>query len=301
MRSVNLPTFNFKLLYLTVLTFTIMFSCKSTIPDEPINDDSAYISDVFEYVYAPGQHSKKAFSTDINNILGKPSNDKFIYLGGFGGFVVAGFNHDIMNGNGADFEVFALAGASPEPAVVYVMSDDNSDGKPNDTWYELKGNQFENSKRNYWVKYYKADTTNITPEKRNITWKDSENNTGEIICGYGAVNSSGWWWPATTTDSITLHGTRLPNAYDNNSSEQAVLWTVPRGRFTEGYAENLHGIDFDKELGGNKLDISSAVNTVGESVNLTAIRFIKIQTGVFQQAGWTNEVSSEIRGAMDLK
>jgi len=292
---------NIKLFSKIIFILTILFSCKETTPDETISDESAYISEVFEYVYAPGQHSKKAFPSDINNIVGKPSIDKFIYLGGFGGYVVAGFNHNITNGIGFDFEVFALAGASPEPAVVYVMSDDNGDGKPNETWYELKGNQFENSSRNYWVKYYKADTTKIVPEKRNITWIDSQNNTGELICGYGAINSSDWWWPSTTTDSIVLSGTRLPNAYDNNSTDQAVLWTVPRGRFTEGYAENMHGIDFDNELVGNKLDISNAVNNKGNAVNITAIRFLKIQTGVFQQAGWTNEVSSEIRGAMDLR
>lgn len=301
MRFMNFSTLHLSLFYFSIIYSFTLFSCKSTIPEEPTNDDSAYISEVFEYVYAPGQHSKKAFPTDISNIIGKPLNDKFLYLGGFGGYVVAGFNHNVLNVNGADFEVFALAGASPEPAVVYVMSDDNGDGKPNETWYELKGNQFEISRRNYWVRYYKADTTNIIPESRNITWIDSENNKGELICGAGAVNSSGWWWPATTSDSITLRGTRLPNAYDNNSTEKAELWTVPRGRFTEGYAENMHGIDFDNIMGGNKLDISNAVDEFGKKVELTSIRFIKVQTGVFQQAGWLNEVSSEIRGAMDLR
>jgi len=36
-------------------------------------------------------------------------------------------------------------------------------------------------------------------------------------------------------------------------------------------------------------------------VNLPHIRFIKIQTAVFQQAGWLNEVSTEVRGAKDLR
>lgn len=288
---------NFQLFCAIALFSLLQFSCKSNSPEEPIIEDSAYISVVFEYVYAPGQHAKKANASDKTNFIGKPSNDKsWLYLGGFGGYVVAGFNHNVVNGEGADFEVYALAGATPEPAIVYVMSDNNNDGKPNETWYELKGNQFENSRRNYWVRYYKA-----TSDSTNISWKDSENNKGELICGYGATNSAGWWWPATTADSITFSGTRLPDAYDNNSTADTPFWSVPAERFTNGYAENLFGNDFDKNVGSNKLDISNAVDIDGNAVSLSEIRFIKVQTGVFQQAGWTNEVSSEIRGARDLR
>jgi hypothetical protein len=78
-------------------------------------------------------------------------------------------------------------------------------------------------------------------------------------------------------------------------------WTVPKDKFIWGYAENNFGTDYDKSVGANKLDISNAIDSLGNSVSLTNIRFIKIQTAVFQQAGWTNEVSAEIRGAKELK
>jgi hypothetical protein len=283
--------------FLTFFVFVVLLSCKGSEPEDNSGTNSAaYISEVFEYVYGPGQHAKISKSTDISSFIGEPKTDKWLYLGGFGGYIVAGFNHNVANGDGADFEVFALQGASPEPAVVYVMSDTNGDGKPNESWYELKGNQFTNSKRNYWVRYYKAvsDTTNIT-------WLDSEGSKGSLTCGFGATNSAGWWWPAVTTDSITLHGTRLPNAYNDNSVDGAQYWVVPTDRFTWGYAENVFGTDYEKTVGGNKLDISNAVDSLGNAVNLPHIRFIKVQTGVFQQAGWTNEVSSEVRGAKDLR
>ena len=38
----------------------------------------------------------------------------------------------------------------------------------------------------------------------------------------------------------------------------------------------------------------------GNAVKLTSIRFIKVQTGIFQQAGWLNEISTEVYGAADL-
>lgn len=282
----------------SVLVFSGMLqllfvSCKD---DEPTNNSSAYITRVFSYVYGPGQNAKQALPSDTANFVGEPSNDKgWLYLGGFGGYVVAGFDHNVKNVDGPDFEVFALQAPSPQPAVVYVMPDSNGDGLPNDTWYELKGNQFDNSIRHYWVRYYKAET-----DSANITWKDSEGNTGELISGYGSAWSSGWWWPSTTTDSITFSGTRLPDSYVNTSTTSTQYWTVPPGVFTRGYADNLDGTDYETTIGGNKLDISNAVDSLGNPVNLTEIRFIKVQTGVFQQAGWLNEVSSEIRGAKDL-
>jgi len=279
-----------------IFFFFLMLSCEGTTPDAP-DDNSAYITSVYEYVYAPGQHAQLAKANDSSNFIGKPSNDKpWLYLGGFGGYVIAGFNHEVVNGDGADFEVYALPGAMPEPAVVYVMSDENADGKPNDTWFELKGNQFDNCRRNYWVRYYKS-----VSNADNVTWKDSEGSRGELFSGFGESVSANWWWSPTLTDSITFTGTRLPDAYDNSSADETQYWTVPTGRYTWGYAENQDGTDFDKILGANKLDISNAVDAEGNAVVLANIRFIKVQTGVFQRAGWTNEVSSEVRGAKDLR
>jgi hypothetical protein len=284
-----------KIYFLLIFPFISMalISCGNEVQSKP----SAYITTVFDYVYAPGQHSQLAKKTDIANFIGEPTNDKgWIYLGGFGGYVIAGFDHNVLNGDGFDFEVIALKGASPEPGIVYVMSDTNGDGLPNETWYELKGNQFQNSKRNYWVRYFKA-----VSDSANITWKDSENKQGELISGFGSNYSAAWWWPSTSVDSITFKGTRLPDAYDNNSNGSTQNWVVPTDRFTWGYVKNLYGTDYNSNLGANKFDISNAIDSLGNAVNLTNIRFIKIQTAVFQQAGWLNEVSTEVRGARDLR
>ena len=284
-------------LIILVLFSFILFSCKSTEPEDNSNDTSAYISKVFEYVYGPGQHAQLALPTDTTFFIGKPSDTEgWLFLGGFGGYVIAGFNHNVVNGEGVDFEVFALRGFSPEPAVVYVMSDDNGDGKPNETWYELKGNQDSASMRNYWVRYFKAAN-----DSSNITWKDSKGASGELVSGYGVKYSKAWWWPYSLTDSITLSGTRLPDSYENQSVNGAQYWVVPKDKFTWGYAKNMYGTDFDATAGANKLDISNAIDANGHAVNLASIRFIKVQTGVFQRAGWLNEVSSEVKGAKDLR
>jgi hypothetical protein len=283
---------------ISILVVAVSFlSCKENAGNEPELSNSIYVTQVFDYVYAPGQHAQLAKPADIEHFIGEPSDEKgFLYLGGFGGYVIAGFDHDIQNKEGYDLEIFALPGATPEPAIVYVMSDDNGDGKPNEIWYELKGNQFENEKRNYWVRYYKPTSSND-----NIQWKDSEGESGELVSGFGAPNTSSWWWPTCTEDSITLEGPRLPDAYDDNSSEGTQSWKVPEDRFVWGYAENNFGTDYDAVHHSNKLDISNAVDASGKAVHLEKIRFIKIQTAVFQRAGWVNEVSAEIRGAAELK
>jgi hypothetical protein len=47
-------------------------------------------------------------------------------------------------------------------------------------------------------------------------------------------------------------------------------------------------------------DIDNAVAADGTPAELTSIRFIKVQTSVFQRAGWMNEISTEVMGAKDL-
>lgn len=289
-------TSNYFKFSLSILVVLIAISCKNEIV-EPELVDPSYITDVYEYVYAPGQHAKLAKADDIQYFKGNPEkHSKWVYLGGFGGYIVAGFDHDVINGEGVDFEVYALKGASPEPAIVYVMPDSNKDNKPNDTWYELVGNQHGNSKRNYWLKYKKANSANA-----NISWLDSDGKTGELIPGYNAEFSADWWWSATNSASITFNGTRLPDSYSNVGTSTEQLWVVLKDLFTWGYAENNTGTDYINSTGANQLDISNAVDESGKTVNLSSIRFIKVQTAVFQQAGWTNEVSAEVRGAKDLR
>lgn len=59
--------------------------------------------------------------------------------------------------------------------------------------------------------------------------------------------------------------------------------------------------DYDSALAANSFDISDVVDSLGKAVDLPHIRFIKVKTGVFQQAGWLNTISTDLMGAKDLK
>lgn len=254
--------------------------------------ESVFISEVFEYVYAPGQHADRAKSTDVQYMVGDPSlHSGWLFLGGFGGFVIAGFPRNIANGEGYDLEVFSLPGAGPEPAIVSVMQDLNGNGQPDEQWYELAGSLNDVSDRNYQLTYYKP-LTNAS----NVRWSDNRGQRGELIPGFGQATSVRWWWSETAADSITFRVTRLPDVYERTTIHGVDLWTVPEGIVQWGYAENSQGVDFDTENGTNRLDIQHAIDSEGKSVQLPHIRFVKIQTAVFQRAGMLNEISAEIRG-----
>ena len=293
-----------KNIFTLIVSCGLLLACNPPTPiDEPSIDNpevdlSMYITYVFEYVYAPGQHARDIDSErEKRNFIGPPTADT--HLGGWGGFIIAGFNHNVLNVEGKfDFEVFSN-GISPEPAIVFVMSDTNGDGvfDPNGTWYELKGSEFNHPKtiRNYTLTYFRA-----VSDTANITWRDNQGNTGELISSSGGRFSAHWWWSETTSDSITFTCTRLPDAYFNHLSPPSQHWFVPDTLFTWGYAENNQGKDYCRTNQSNKFDISNAVDADGNPVHLEHIRFIKIRTSVFQQAGWLNEISAEVRGARNL-
>ena len=97
------------------------------------------------------------------------------------------------------------------------------------------------------------------------------------------------WIPAK---SITFSGTRLPdNFYDQSGVGN--YWV---GRsYAYGYADNAPNNDE-----ASNIDISWAVDKNGNYVHLPGIDFIKVYTGINQEAGWLGEVSTEIIGAYDL-
>jgi len=264
-----------------------------------LKENSAYVTKVFDYKYAPGQHASLIPSDwKGNDFIGKPwtDNKTFTSLGGWGGYIIAGFDHTVLNGPGKDFAVYTQPGPGSEPAVVYVMQDTNGDGLPNDgDWIELKGSESDNPEtiRHYQVTYTKPVGNG------NVTWRDNKGNHGELIPVFA---SSSWWWQGYGDQTeITFSGVKLPNAYVNSSTQPDVEnWVIRPGLFSWGYAECYGNQDYNAELKANLFDISNAVDASGNPVNLTGIRFIKVQSAVFQIAGWLNEVSTEVSGAVDL-
>ena len=142
---------------------------------------SKYISQVFDYLPAVGQFTNKLptyvdgdTQTEMTAKAGKAligEKPSMITLGGYGGYVVFGFDHTILNQKDKrDFKVLGngFAGSS-EPGIIMVAYDKNKNGKPDeDEWYEIAGSEYSNPTtiKNYTITYHKpaVEDSKATPE-----------------------------------------------------------------------------------------------------------------------------------------
>lgn len=273
---------------------------EAVTPSSPASP-SPFVAAVLEYEYAPGQHIRLLEKAPASGIIG--GNTHNILLGGWGGHITAAFDHDVPNLPGSDLIIYCGNSVSPEPGVVFVMQDKNGNGLPDDDWLEIKGSETGKPgyDRNYKVTYFRP-----ADDSANVTWADNHGQTGEL------PGSQNWWWH-TAQDSVAYTGTLVcTDAYFNQPQANGQqYWAVPQGRFLYGYAENgsapdrtrengYLATDFDADLRGNRIELDSATNAQGDFAPPTSIRFVKVQTGVFQQAGWLGEISTEINGMADL-
>ena len=245
---------------------------------------SPYINKVFDYRPAPGQFvnqlpeyetgdTREDMRRKAEESIGG-ENDIPISLGGYGGYVVFGFDHPIINLPGAyDFKITGNAiittppeaprdGGSCEPGIVMVAFDANNNGLPDDIWYELAGSEYAKPEtvKNYQITYNKADYPNYPK------WIDDE--------------------------SLFFEGTKLAdNAVDESGTGvNYVLYAYPWG-----YADNYPNSDERSNF-----NIEWAVDADGNPIHLAAVHFVKVYTGVHQQCGWLGETSTEVSGAEDL-
>ncbi len=279
-----------------------------------IAPEAPYISEVIEYVPAPGQFintawgSPRSAATIVGGLNGSLS------LGAFGGYVVFKFGKPVENdpGNpyGIDFTIFGNAQeAWAEHGIVSVMKDENGNGLADDTWYELAGSDyfFSSTRFDHQVTYFNPGK----PVATDVAWSDDLGNTGFIMTNgiqtqpYYPLTDS---FPSVSPDAYTLSGTMLPDLPD--TSDPVTLRSSPK---PFGYADNrTRGVapytlpdnpyTAEKEhSGGDPFDIGWAVDDSGEYVDLDAVDFIRVHTAVQAHAGWLGEMSTEIVGAVDVE
>lgn len=148
------PCCYFKTVY-SVDWFVI--SCHSQNETEEIKANSVYITDVFEYVYARGSMRRWQKLPTWPHFKGDPAqHSKWLYLGGLE-VILPQVSITTSSIAKVSFLKFMYALVDQRPNLLWYMLCRMKTGmeNPNETWYELKGNQFENSKRNYWLRYYK--------------------------------------------------------------------------------------------------------------------------------------------------
>lgn len=282
---------------------------------------SKYISNVLDFrpgigqftneipLYVAGNTEAVVINTAKKALVG--SNTTMVSLGSFGGYVVFGFDHTIPNMGGRDFKILGNAfwgseasesrSGSCEPGIVVVAYDKNKNGVPDEEeWYEIAGSEyFKNTTiKNFSITYHKPDP-NKQPvagiefwqtDVEYISWEDNLGNTGYKTKNVFHDQS---YYPLWIADaSYTLKGTKIEdNFYDQSGTGN--YWVGKSFEF--GYADNAPNNDE-----ASNIDISWAVDKNGNYVKLPGIDFVKVYTGVNQEAGWLGEVSTEVAGAYDL-
>lgn len=231
---------------------------------------------------------------------GKP-NPIWVSLGGFGGYIVVGFDHSIENSGNYDLAILGNSfGGSSEPGIVWVMQDENGNGLPDDTWYELAGSETGKAEtiQDYAVTYYRPSGTGMP-----VQWTDNMGNSGQIDY-LKTYHNQDYYYPLwVTEDSYTLTGTCL-KARNYDASGKGTYWV--NKEYDWGYADNYSPVDRltgDANAGAsanaNHFKISNAIDFECKPVHLDYIDFVKVQVGVNAKSGWLGELSTEVFGFYD--
>ena len=303
----------------TTPSYTILHNTTIVVFDEEVAY-SPYISKVLEYNPAPGQfiNTMPEYEEGDNyqTMLRKAedaiagTNRSLISLGSWGGHVTFAFDHSVVNTpNLPDFTVegnafYSSSGnksGSSEPGIVMVSIDVNQNGLPDDPFYQLAGSEYATPStiHQYSLTYRRTPADHMPqPDKKNsltdttyIRWTDNQKQAGYL---HKNTFHTQEYFPQWLADSaLTFTGTRLPdNAYDPNG--KGAYWI--QQPFEYGYAD-CHPND---SIARCSFDIDWAVTDEGKPIYLPCVDFVRVYTGVFQQCGWTGEISTEISHARDI-
>ena len=276
--------------------------------------NAQFVKIVHSYVPAPGQYTNSeqiGRPAAAQSIIGKLNG--LISLGGYGGYIVVGFENSIENDPanpyGVDFTIFGNATSIwSEAGIVQVMRDNNQNGLPDDTWYEIAGSDhfFSSTKQNYQITYQNPGDGVVA----DISWSDNLGQTGTMRANsyhqqpYYPMSA---YFPEVNTEQLTFNGALLIGNIDLSLATQVL---VSRRAF--GYADNTKILSLTENLpdnpytdeiegsGGDAIDISWARDANGKYVELDKIDFVRIYTGMNDIAGWLGEISTEIAGIRDV-
>jgi hypothetical protein len=246
----------------------------------------------FDFIPAPGQFidyqsgtpqsALAALQRNLNNGAGS-------MIGACGGYWIVGFDHSVINRpdkTDLEFTGNAFPGWC-EPGIVWVMQDNNGNGLPDDTWFELRGSETgkPTTKQRYAITYYKPGAPNS-----NVMWTDNIGRSGSV--DWNGYHKQQYYFPMFIKEEYyTLTGTCLASTSGMAGSIETSAC------YDWGYADNLSS---DPTRPTDQFRIEDAMQADGTPVTLQYIDFVKIHTGTIGKGAAVGEISTEAGIPTDL-
>lgn len=297
---------------LSALAFVLLTGCADDYKGEPDPPGSEYTPhnvavEVLDYSPMPGQFVNElpeiAPNADVvavrRAVQQSLDRGSLICLGGFGGSVILRLKTPILHSPQAQGDFRVLGNAfywgtsaydgmrvgSAEPGIVCVMEDVNRNGKPDDTWYYLRGARWEQA-RMTTVTY--TDNSAAGDNNAFVLWSADDGTSGALSRNAAYHNHAFFptWGEKRSTMSVTAM--RLPDNY-------FLVGETYVGYCYTGYADSC-----PNDQNTSALSLANAVDANGNSADIRRVDFVKIYTGVLQCNGPLGEVSTEISGIQAL-
>ena len=163
-----------------------------------------------------------------------------------------------------------------------MSQDENGNGIPDDTWYELKGSETGKPgiTQRYALKYFRP-----TAEKQDVLSIDNDGNL-RFLARNAYHPDSGYFPWFLKEEYYILTGTCLGNQFKTEGLE--TNWG-----FDWGYVDNIN------DPVGFRID--NAIQQDGTPAKLKYIDFVKVHTAQMGQGAAVGEVSTESSAAIDLR
>lgn len=293
------------------------------------DEEYPFADTVLEFAPAPGQFVNHPDFNDPARTLGPPSgggasapnNTSVVSLGGFGGYIILGFDHTIvdhpLNPFGMDAIVYGNAywvGGDPhrhwaECATIEISADENGNGLADDEWFLIPGSHITDPSSQLVAQQWDDNTEDTRfppgddlwiPPGYSGTWNTQAFALPISLFGStvvtnpnGGGTSEGIFGYADYSPTLVLGDINGDNIVDDPTIPPGEFYTSPDDPHTVGITAGSGG--------GDAFDIAWAVDPwTGEPAGLTGFDFIRLTNAVDSVSPIFGEKSAEIDAVADV-
>lgn len=292
-------------------------------------EGSPFAVRVLEFAPAPGQFVNHPDFSDPGRALGPPSgggtsapnNTSVVSLGGFGGYIVLGFDHtvvdDTLNPFGMDAVVFGNAywvGGNPnrhwaECATIEISVDENGNGLADDPWFLIPGSHISHPLSQFVIEqwdddikdeHYPPDDESWIPAGYSGTWETDAFALPVVLFGATVVinptangNSEGIYGYGDYSPTLVLGDLNGDGVVDDATRTPGHFYTTPDDPRRVGMTTGSGG--------GDAFDIAWAIDPfTGSAPELYGFDFIRLTSAVDSVSPILGEKSAEIDAVADV-